>query len=965
MNKYFVTPVLFIRFSEVSFRKKIALVFSFLLLLCLSNSAQAQWVTSSVPGVGISLSDVFFINDNTGWVSQYYGGTPNVLKTTNGGINWMDRSTPDTPFLLHFINENTGFSIGFTSYKTTNGGLNWNTMSASGEFVSFVDNSTGWVVNRNGSVHKTTNAGDSWSTINIGNAFLSSVYFLNSSTGWVVSEGTNSVIKTTNGGANWNVISLGISAGLYFSINFSDENNGRILGQNLFLKTSNGGQNWFAGNSPADQFLDDQYFINSSTGWVTARFGGVFFTSNGGTNWLQQSTGVQTFACSFTPQGAGYVCGSSSGQGVIAKTTTGGFSLPAPANLTATPVSTSQINLSWTDNSSIEDKFIIERSPNSIGWSAIDSVNAGVTTYSNTGLNTNIGYFYRVKAKKLFFTGAASNTPLAFTFIDPPELSTPSDNYIQITNTPNLAWTAASFASTYHLQVASDTGFTNIVYSISEGGLLNKTIPAGALQNSTNYYWRVKCSNASTQSAYTNYRTFTVYYSDYGNNMYTGAGPGLYYYANSTPGANLAPSKPEYSWRDTTGSTNLIVNQTGSPTYGNLNDGAFVLSDVTPTNRGITMFGTGSRTVTVGTNGVVAVGNADISSLIEPTDAGIPFTNVSAAFPFWADLYFEAPAFPSRLCYKITSTELIITYSKVIMFDVNHIANVNNCISFQVILQLTTGFTSSNITVLFNYDETGWLFKQNLTNNTMRQHVIGLQGNPFLQGMKACYYRFQNSSHQLSYSGPIFGSNLAVAFGPNINVLPVELASFTSEVNANNVKLNWSTVSEENNSGFEVERCELSTVNCEWNKVGNVQGNGTTSEQKNYSYEDKNVQSGNYKYRLKQIDYNGNFEYHELSNEVIVGVPNKFALSQNYPNPFNPATKINFEIPKSVNGELSMVILHVYDVTGRMIAELVNKQMEAGYYTVDFNAGNLSSGIYFYRLTMNDFVQTKKMVLMK
>ncbi|HEX2788058.1 MAG TPA: T9SS type A sorting domain-containing protein [Ignavibacteria bacterium] len=206
-------------------------------------------------------------------------------------------------------------------------------------------------------------------------------------------------------------------------------------------------------------------------------------------------------------------------------------------------------------------------------------------------------------------------------------------------------------------------------------------------------------------------------------------------------------------------------------------------------------------------------------------------------------------------------------------------------------------------------------------------------------------------------------------FVSNVDPLPVELASFTSFVNKNNVTLDWSTVSELNNSGFNIERREISIANDEWKNVCFVSGNGTSSEIRNYNYTDRGLSSGKYNYRLKQVDYNGNFEYFDLSNEVIIEVPGKFELSQNYPNPFNPVTKISFEIPDNVNGQMSNVKLMIYNVTGKLIAELVNKELSAGYHTVEFDANALASGVYFYRLDAQNgtqnFSMTKKMVLLK
>jgi len=194
------------------------------------------------------------------------------------------------------------------------------------------------------------------------------------------------------------------------------------------------------------------------------------------------------------------------------------------------------------------------------------------------------------------------------------------------------------------------------------------------------------------------------------------------------------------------------------------------------------------------------------------------------------------------------------------------------------------------------------------------------------------------------------------------NPLPVELVAFTSLVNRDEVKLNWSTSMERNNSGFEIER-KLKGAST-WTKAGSVAGNGTTNEVKNYSFSDKGLSKGKYNYRLRQIDYNGNSQYFSLSSEVNVGVPMKFDLSQNYPNPFNPTTKINYDLPFD-----SKVQIKIFDITGREMYQLVNETKTAGYYTAQFNAGNLSSGVYFYMINAEggnqSYVKTLKMVLVK
>jgi hypothetical protein len=203
------------------------------------------------------------------------------------------------------------------------------------------------------------------------------------------------------------------------------------------------------------------------------------------------------------------------------------------------------------------------------------------------------------------------------------------------------------------------------------------------------------------------------------------------------------------------------------------------------------------------------------------------------------------------------------------------------------------------------------------------------------------------------------------------NPLPVELSAFNSSVTGRNVTLSWSTNSELNNSGFDIEKLTSqsgSAIKNEWSKVSFVNGSGTISEPASYTFTDKNLSTGKYKYRLKQIDFNGNFEYFELSEEVSIGIPDRFELSQNYPNPFNPVTNLEFGI-----SELGFVSLKIYDITGRELVTLVNEVKEPGYYNIKFDASNLSSGVYFYRLVVSssnsmiteNFSAVKKMVVLK
>ncbi|HRI45542.1 MAG TPA: T9SS type A sorting domain-containing protein [Ignavibacteriaceae bacterium] len=189
--------------------------------------------------------------------------------------------------------------------------------------------------------------------------------------------------------------------------------------------------------------------------------------------------------------------------------------------------------------------------------------------------------------------------------------------------------------------------------------------------------------------------------------------------------------------------------------------------------------------------------------------------------------------------------------------------------------------------------------------------------------------------------------------------LPVELTSLTANVNGKVVSIKWETATEIDNYGFEIERSK-GTNNSGWINIGFVKGNGNSNSLNQYSYNDKSIsQSGKYSYRLKQLDNSGAYKYYDAV-EVDVTVPIKYGVSQNYPNPFNPSTRIEYQIP--VKGNVS---IKLYDVIGNQVMSLLNEDKEAGVYTLDVDAKHLSNGVYFYQIKSGDFVQTKKMTLLK
>jgi hypothetical protein len=263
--------------------------------------------------------------------------------------------------------------------------------------------------------------------------------------------------------------------------------------------------------------------------------------------------------------------------------------------------------------------------------------------------------------------------------------------------------------------------------------------------------------------------------------------------------------------------------------------------------------------------------------------------------------------------------------------------------------------SGTGVAYLFRDEDSGYTpgWKNHVLENTANVDLqAALAQDWFAMGMDS---RDNTATYFINWDG-WFQTNVPYLEVLFEYIVPVELTSFAAVIVDDNIQLNWTTATEINNQGFEIQR---RTGNGEFEKVGYVPGHGTTTDIQIYSYVESKVASGSYTYRLKQIDFNGTFEYSDAV-EVVVTVPLEFALEQNYPNPFNPSTIIKYSIPE--NG---YVTLDVYNLLGEKVASLVNGVQEAGRYEINFDASNLASGIYIYNLKSGSFNSVKKMLLMK
>ena len=196
-------------------------------------------------------------------------------------------------------------------------------------------------------------------------------------------------------------------------------------------------------------------------------------------------------------------------------------------------------------------------------------------------------------------------------------------------------------------------------------------------------------------------------------------------------------------------------------------------------------------------------------------------------------------------------------------------------------------------------------------------------------------------------------------------IIPVELTSFAANVSDKEISVMWSTATELNNRGFELER-KLDGI---WEKVTFIEGRGTTTEKSDYSYSDKfkyDGFQGTVQYRLKQIDFDGTSTYSKAISVEVDFTPKEYTLYQNYPNPFNPSTTIKFALPFDSN-----VRITVYNLLGEQVEVIFDQVKEVGYHNVSWNASSLASGVYIYTIDaksvdgLKNFNSVKKMMLVK
>ncbi len=759
------------------------------------------------------------------------------------------------------------------------------------------------------------------------------IHFVNKDTGWACGD-LGAIIKTTDGGQNWTVSQTNTTA-LILKIFSLDEQLVIATGYDgLILRSTDGGENFQQVTSGVGTGIDlwGVQMINDTLGWVCGNYHTLLKTTDAGLTWQPVTPGANQhyWALDFLNEDFGMIA---CGNGILLRTTDGGNSW--------TQIQTGDTRSLYTidiiEDSVVDSLHIIAAG----AWGGEIQYEGGKNVYSSDGgltwiLNSDIPTY--TDANWVEFINADTGYAMM------------ADKGIYKTTNRGQSWFGVGGGGQWQLVLTEDgTGYAG-------GDGLNIYKRTNGLEN----WGRIILNdNFSDVFFISEQKGFVISWSGLSTPS------GLYKTTNAgenwekVPGA---PNGPEILFLDS------LTGFIGSNSIYKTTDGGenwYIPNGVSVGARKI-FFIDDSIGWAIQSDKIYKTTDQGESWVTQVTAPGAgSFSGIS-----FVDNQYGWASILSRRPFKTT--------------------NGGNDWIEQIALDY---YLTSD--VYFTTYDTGWIIREIGGNNLFKTIDGGVTWNPDPDVIGASrFYFFPGAQHWLISGTQEYitedGGNsfiditddvpagfngfssitdkLGFAVGDiglilrydDTSYVPVELNSFKAEVINQNVVLTWSTVAEINNKGFEIQKSKVQDLMNDWEEIRFIQGNGTTTEKHTYTFYDESVVPGIYKYRLKQIDFDGSFKY---SEEIVVDVtpPAKFNLEQNFPNPFNPETNISFTIAQESN-----VSIKLYDIIGREIKVLVNENKKPGYYTIKLKGGELSSGVYFYRLTTGSgFTSVKKLISLK
>jgi photosystem II stability/assembly factor-like uncharacterized protein len=765
----------------------------------------------------------------------------------------------------------------------------------------------------------------------------------------IVAVGQTSIFHmTSDGGATWETQLIDETRREIESVHFPTASVGYVAGDDgLLMKTTDGGMTWLNANSPTDEHLYGVEFIDADSGYVVGTAGTLLKTVDGGATWTSLTSPITNtiYAIQILAPDNIYI-GTSSGSAtqIVSQSTDYGAT--------------------WNDltgavGSSVYDIEFVDDNVGYLGCSSnkvFGTTDAGATwtelaDFGSSG-NYRIKFVDALTGYVVDSGGDMNKTTDGGATWTETNLSTETLRGIVFAQSPLAELVDAIYVfGNYGVALKSvDQGATfNPIYEFVYHELQRQIdfldantgyVSGGATSSSQNLGYIIKTTDGGQTWADIGFNfgyqvysfsmpSANVWYAGTGNNkMFKSTDGGTTWNEQTVPWTSSTHDFYETMFADENngyagGSSGRLMNTTdGGTTWTQLT------TNNTSTIYDLWVFDANTAFI------VGSSGNAQ-----KTTDGGATWTNVFVGIPgslFSIEFYDADP-------------------------NIGYIAGYD---SPTPTLARTTdmGDTWTPLVLPASFEQFGSAWGLGIVDpNTLWVSEVG--GGIFYTNDTGATWTVMdqvgsNGLYDISIVGSdmwLCGSGGTILKGFSDPVIPVELTSFSAAVSGNDVMLSWNTATETNNSGFQVER----KLNDTWERIGFVEGKGTTTNPASYNFTDSPNSSGSVYYRLKQIDFDGSFEYSNVV-EVNIAQPNVFALDQNYPNPFNPTTTIKYSI-----AEQTQVSLKIYDILGNEITTLVNEVKQAGIYNIEYDASSLSSGVYFYELAAGQFISAKKMVILK
>jgi photosystem II stability/assembly factor-like uncharacterized protein len=740
------------------------------------------------------------------------------------------------------------------------------------------------------------------------------LHFVNKDTGWACG-GSGAIIKTTNGGDDWTISETPVT-NLLLKIH---SYNGQVViatgYDGIILRSSDGGENFVQVPSGVGNGIDlwDVKMINDTLGWVCGLNQTLLKTTDAGLTWQPISTVLNQhyWAVDFINEQYGMIA---CGDGIVLKSTDGGN--------TWTQIQAGDTRDLYSIDI-IDSQHIVaagEREPQIQfeGGKNVYSSDAGVTWIQNPDIPT--------------YTDA---NWIEFVDRDTGYAITVSHGIYKTTNRGEN-WFSVGGGGEWQLDLTEDgTG-----YSGGDGLNIYKRI--NGLENWSKIFLNVSWSD--------------VFFVNEMKGFFISGGVGVGIYKTEDGGISYqkienTPSGYDLLFLDSLTGFIAGTHKTtdGGENWYQVNTGGgtkvFFINDSVGWSIGGNVI---NKSTDIGENWLIQF----------TAPIGVSFYGIH-----FSDVLYGWTANVSTRPYRTTDGGIDwIEQTNINIWDTRDIFFIDQQVGYLLGFNELYKTTDAGITWILNPNVAGFGIAKTSTYQDSTIFIIGGKIYRSLDGGEN-WYEFTELNgigikglHLLNAGlGFAGGSGGLILKYYDTTYVPVELISFEAKVETDKIILEWITASELNNYGFEIQK---SHDNNNWQKIGFVNGSGSTTEYNSYSFTDNSTLNEKNYYRLKQIDFNGTYKF---SHIITVNIPiNNFDLRQNYPNPFNPTTTIKYNLPKSGSVELI-----VYDILGRKVKTLVNENQQAGRYEINFNASGLATGVYIYQLRSQDFVSTKKMILLK